>query len=125
MLKIGKVRACELAGGEFPELLDRGFLLYGVSDPEAPESNSIVCVRTEIDGSYRQARETVFVTKEEAALPDMDASCVHIKADMQKSAYGILPERYRALLPKTEYEQVGGRDAFWQSGAQSAGEETA
>ncbi len=108
MFKTGEVRACELAGEEFPQLAQKQFLLFGVSDPEAPKSNSIVYVRTDIDGSYREVREAVFVTKEEVELPGMDPSCVQIKAAMQKSMYGILLERYQALLPRAEYESVGG-----------------
>lgn len=108
MFKIGEVRACELAGSEFPELADKEFLLYGVSDPESPESNSVVYVRTKVDESYRQVRESIFVTKEEVALPDLDDSCVQIKAPMQKSMYGILLERYKSLLSGPGMEEING-----------------
>jgi UDP-3-O-[3-hydroxymyristoyl] glucosamine N-acyltransferase len=108
MFKINEVKACELAGTEFPELNGREFLIYGVSDPEAPEDNSIVYVRTDVDESYRNVKNTIFVTKEEVDLPELDESCVQIKAAMQKSMYGILLERFRALLPKAEMEQVNG-----------------
>lgn len=108
MFKIGEVKAGALAGEEFPALKGRSFLIYGVSDPEAPESNSIVYVRTVIDGSYPDVKEAVFVTKEEVELPGMDASCVHIKAKMQKNVYGVLLERLKGLLPGTEMEFVNG-----------------
>lgn len=108
MFKVGEVRAHDLAGTEFPQLLGRNFMIYGVSDPEAPESNSIIYVRTDVSGSYCQVREAVFVTKEEVELPDLDASCVHIKAAMQKSMYGVLLERYKAQLPAAELEAVAG-----------------
>ncbi len=116
MFKTGEVKACALAGTEFPKLADSKFLIYGVSDPEEPENNSIVYVRTEIDSSYREVRETIFVTKEEVKLPDMDASCVHIHVDMQKSAYGILLERYRKLLPDPGSEMRDG--SYISKGAQ-------
>lgn len=108
MFKIGEIKACELAGEEFPELRDRNFLLFGVSDPEAPESNSIVYVRTETAESYREVRECIFVTKEEVELPGLDDSCVQVRADMQKSMYGILLERYKEKLPKPEIELIDG-----------------
>ena len=47
MFKIGEIKMSELAGTAFPELAGREGLLYGVSDPEAPESNSMIYVRTE------------------------------------------------------------------------------
>lgn len=108
MFKIGEVRADDLAGEEFPSLKGRSFFIYGVSDPEAPESNSIIYVRTAVDGSYRDVKEAVFVTKEEVELPGLDASCVHIKAKMQKNVYGVLLERLKGLLPGTETEFVNG-----------------
>lgn len=108
MFKIGEIKASKLSGPEIPELIGRDFLIYGVSDPEAPESNSIIYVRTEIDESYRKIREAIIVTKEEVELPGLDASCVQIKAAMQKSMYGILLERLKEQLPKTELEPVNG-----------------
>ena len=47
MFKIGEIKMSELAGTAFPELAGREGLLYGVSDPEAPENNSMIYVRTE------------------------------------------------------------------------------
>ncbi len=108
MFKIGEVKACDLSENDIPELSQCRFLLYGVSDPEAPESNSIIYVRTEVSDSYRQVKEAVFVTKEEVELPDLDSSCVQIKAAMQKSMYGVLLERYKKMLPKSEMELVDG-----------------
>ena len=64
MFKTGEVRSCELAGTEFPELAGKEFSVYGVSDPEAPESNSMIYVRTDVDESYKNVREAIFVTKE-------------------------------------------------------------
>lgn len=108
MFKVGEIQAFLLAGEEFPELSERDFFLHGVSDPQMPENNSIVYVRTEVDASYQNVREAVFVTKEEVELPELDASCVQIKASMQKSMCGILLERYKSLLPKPELELVNG-----------------
>ena len=69
MFKIGEIKMSELAGTAFPELAGREGLLYGVSDPEAPESNSMIYVRTEVADSYTKVRDSIFVTKEEVELP--------------------------------------------------------
>lgn len=87
MFKIGEIKMSELAGTAFPELAGREGLLYGVSDPEAPESNSMIYVRTEIADSYTKVRDSIFVTKEEVELPGLHESCVQLKASMQKSLY--------------------------------------
>ena len=108
MFKIGKVEAGALAGEAFPALKRSRFLIYGVSYPQAPESNSMLYVRTTLDESYQDVKEAIFVTKEEVELPKMDASCVHLKAKMQKSMYGILLERLKELLPKAEMELIDG-----------------
>ena len=108
MFKTGEVRACELAGAEIPELAGKEFSVYGVSDPEAPESNSMVYVRTDVDESYKNVREAIFVTKETVELPELHPSCVQLKASMQKSLYGVLLERYKKLLPVYESEMTGG-----------------
>ena len=108
MFKTGEVRACELAGAEFPELAGKEFSVYGVSDPEAPESNSMIYVRTDVDESYKNVREAIFVTKETVELPELHPSCVQLKASMQKSLYGVLLERYKKLLPVYESEMTGG-----------------
>ena len=98
----------ELAGTAFPELAGREGLLYGVSDPEAPESNSMIYVRTEVADSYTKVRDSIFVTKEEVELPGLHESCVQLKASMQKSLYGVLLETYKKLLPKAELVQKNG-----------------
>ena len=108
MLKIGEIKMSELLGTAFPELAGREGLLYGVSDPEAPESNSMIYVRTEVADSYTKVRDSIFVTKEEVELPGLHESCVQLKASMQKSLYGVLLERYKKLLPVYESEMTGG-----------------
>ena len=108
MFKIGEIKMNELAGTAFPELAGREGLLYGVSDPEAPESNSMLYVRTEVADSYTKVRDSIFVTKEEVELPGLHESCVQLKASMQKSLYGVLLETYKKLLPKAELVQKNG-----------------
>lgn len=108
MLKIGEIKMSELLGTAFPELAGREGLLYGVSDPEAPESNSMIYVRTEVADSYTKVRDSIFVTKEEVELPGLHESCVQLKASMQKSLYGVLLETYKKLLPKAELVQKNG-----------------
>ena len=108
MFKIGEIKMSELAGTAFPELAGREGLLYGVSDPEAPESNSMIYVRTEVADSYTKVRDSIFVTKEEVELPGLHESCVQLKASMQKSLYGVLLETYKKLLPKAELVQKNG-----------------
>ena len=49
MFKTGEVRACELAGAEIPELAGKEFSVYGVSDPEAPESLSLIHIEGSIE----------------------------------------------------------------------------
>ncbi len=108
MFKIGEVRACELAGEEFPELIGRKFEIYGVSDPEGPQSNSIIYARTDVSGDYAGVRESIFVTKTDVELPKLHESCVQIRAVMQKSMYGVLLTRFRALLPRPVLQQRDG-----------------
>ena len=108
MFKIGEIKMSELAGTAFPELAGREGLLYGVSDPEAPENNSMIYVRTEVADSYTKVRDSIFVTKEEIELPGLHESCVQLKASMQKSLYGVLLETYKKLLPKAELVQKNG-----------------
>ena len=61
MFKIGEIKMSELAGTAFPELAGREGLLYGVSDPEAPENNSMIYVRTEVADSYTKVRDSLTV----------------------------------------------------------------
>ncbi|MDO4261024.1 MAG: hypothetical protein Q4C82_03005 [Eubacteriales bacterium] len=108
MFKIGEVKACRLAGEDCPELAGKEFPVYGVSDPERPESNTIVYVRTEVEGSLEGVREAIFVTKEDVNLPGLHPSCVQLKSPMQKSLCGVLLERYRSFLPKPALVQRDG-----------------
>lgn len=108
MFKLGEVKAGLLAEAGFEELRGKEFLIFGVSDQEAPENNTIVFVKSEADESYRQVREAVFVTREDMELPGLDASCVQLKGNMYKNIYGLLLEEYKKHLPKAEMELVNG-----------------
>lgn len=107
MFRIGEIRAGDLASAGFEELRGLDFPIYGISDQERPESNSIVFSKFRLDESYRNVKECIFVTKpdEELELPE---GCVQLKSGLHKTVYGLLLERFQELLPKPELKLTDG-----------------
>lgn len=104
MFKICEIRASELLGGDFDR---EDFLLYGVSDPEAPEDHTVIFVKGDRPENYTEIRNSIFITGRDChlALPD---SCIQIKDDLPKNRYGEILNRMQESLPGTEYEWSGG-----------------
>jgi len=107
MFKIGEIKAGQLADEQFPELKGLDFPIYGVSDQEEPQSNSIIFSKTGLSDDYQKVTECIFVTKmeEELCLPP---SCIQLKSSMHKTVYGCLLEKIKSLLPKPEMKLVNG-----------------
>ncbi len=81
--------------------------IYGVSDAEAPESHSIVFVKNQLADSYREVRESIFITREDMELC-LDGTCVHLKSPSPKNVFGELLEKIKSLAPKVEQKFVDG-----------------
>lgn len=107
MFKVCEIKAGRLLGREFLESGREDFLLYGVSDPEAPEDNSIIFVKGSLAENYTEVRHSIFITREGMELT-LDASCVQLKSSTPKNLYGELLERVETLLPRTEMNMVRG-----------------
>lgn len=101
MFKVCKIQAGALLG------TDQDFWIFGVSDPEAPEDNTIIFVKGALAESAAQVKNSIFITNEEAEL-SLDASCIHIKSSAPKNRYGELLERMVSLTPKAEMRLVDG-----------------
>lgn len=86
---------------------DQDFWIFGVSDPEAPEDNTIIFVKGALAESAAQVKNSIFITNEETEL-SLDASCIHIKSSAPKNRYGELLERMVSLTPKAEMRLVDG-----------------
>lgn len=95
MFKVCKIRAGALLD------TDDDFLIYGVSDPEAPEDNTVIFVKSALSESAAQVKNSIFITKEETAL-SLHPSCVHVRSHAPKNRYGELLERMVSLMPKAE-----------------------
>ncbi len=101
MFKLGEIQAGELLGTEDT------FFIYGVSDPESPESNTIIFVKNDLADSYPDVQESIFVTRTDLAL-SLDGSCVQLKSKMPKNCYGQLLEKLERMLPEPEMEMING-----------------
>ncbi len=86
---------------------DRQFLIYGVSDPEQPEDHSIIFVKEKLNESYRQVKESVFITKEDLALAP-DPSCIQLQSSRPKNLYGTLLKKLEDNLKPLELKSVNG-----------------
>lgn len=101
MFKVCEIQAGALLGTA------HDFMIYGVSDPEAPEDNTVIFVKGGLSERCAEVKNSIFITKEETEL-SLDASCVHIKSGAPKNRYGELLERMVKLMPETELHLEGG-----------------
>lgn len=99
-------KICKIQSGALLDT-DRDFLIYGVSDPEAPEDNTIIFVKGTLAESAAQVKNSIFITNEETELT-LDSSCIHLKSSAPKNLYGELLERLVSLMPKQEMRLVDG-----------------
>jgi len=99
-------KVCEIEAGRLLDT-DHEFLIYGVSDPEKPENNSVIFVKNSLDESYSDVRSSIFITKEDMELA-LDASCVQLKSSAPKNLYASLLEKMAAAMPKPKMQLVAG-----------------
>lgn len=107
MFKVCEISAGELLGADFDEEQQKDFLLYGVSDPEAPEDHTLVFVKSKLSDSYKNTRNCIYITDEEMEL-SLGDSCIQIRSRVPKNRYGELLERMVCLMPKAERNFVNG-----------------
>lgn len=98
-------KICDINAGKLIEGLD--FPIYGVSDIEMPESNSIIFVKKEITEACVNVKESIFVTKEDLEMK-LDSSSYQIRSKNHKELYGILLGKLRAEMPEYDYELIDG-----------------
>lgn len=106
MFKICEIWAGELLEADFPAG-KADFLLYGVSDPEAPEDHTIIFVKKELAESGAAVRDSIFVTGTDMEL-SLDPSCIQIRSRMPKNRYGEILKRLESLMPKAETKLLDG-----------------
>ena len=107
MFKVCEISAGELLGADFGEEQQKDFLLYGVSDPEAPEDHTLVFVKNKLSDSYKGTKSCIYITNEEMDL-SLGDSCIQIRSRAPKNRYGELLERMACLMPKAEWNFVNG-----------------
>lgn len=93
MFKVCEIRAGELLGNE------KDFMIYGVSDPEAPEDHTVIFVKNHPAEEYRNVRNSIFITHENVTL-NLEESCVHLKSGSPKNLYGELLEKIQLSMPE-------------------------
>lgn len=99
-------KICEIKAGQLLDS-DHDFMIFGVSDPEAPENHTIIFVKGGLAETYKEVKESIFITREDMEL-SLDASCVQLKSRTPKNLYGELLEKLESLLPETEQRLVDG-----------------
>ncbi|MBR5508846.1 MAG: hypothetical protein IKV59_02205 [Lachnospiraceae bacterium] len=107
MFKVCDIKAAKLLGTYFPRETCEDFQIYGVSDPEAPENNTLIFVKGDLAEQYTEVRNSVFITKEDVKL-DFDPSCVQLKSSMPKNLYGDLLKRMVKLMTPVDMRMVNG-----------------
>lgn len=100
------IKVCEIQAGALLRT-NHDFMIYGVSDPEAPENHTVIFVKGSLAENCAEVKNSIFITKEDMEL-SLDASCVHLKSRMPKNLYGELLERMVSLMPETEMRLVDG-----------------
>lgn len=99
-------KVCEIRAGELLDT-DHDFFIYGVSDPEAPEDNTVIFVKGSLAGYYTEVKNSIFITKEDTEITP-DESCVWLKSSTPKNRYGELLERMSGSIPGAELRLVDG-----------------
>lgn len=95
-------KVCETEAGRLLDT-EHKFLIYGVSDPEAPESNTVIFVKGDLHEEYSSVRNSIFITKEDMELQP-DPSCVQLKSSMPKNLYAALLRKIESFIPESEKE---------------------
>lgn len=107
MFKICEVKASGLLGADFERAGQEDFLLYGVSDPEAPEDHTLIFVKGEPSDACRRVQNSILITDEQTELQPARSS-IRIRSAMPKNRYGELLTRMADQMPKPELKQAGG-----------------
>lgn len=107
MFKVCDIKAGKLLGSRFPKETCADFVIYGVSDPEAPEDHTLIFVKGELAENFTEVRNSIFITKEELELT-LDSSCIQLKSSMPKNLYGELLLRIQKLSPQPDIRMVRG-----------------
>ena len=105
MFKVCEIRASALLQEDWTGQED--FLLYGVSDPEAPEDHTLIFVKGALAESCGQVRNSIFITKEGLEL-SLAASSIQLQSSSPKNLYGELLERIVRMLPEADRQMVNG-----------------
>lgn len=105
MFKVCEIRASALLQENW--IGQEDFLLYGVSDPEAPEDHTLIFVKGALAESCGQVRNSIFITKEGLEL-SLAASSIQLQSSSPKNLYGELLERIVRMLPEADRQMVNG-----------------
>lgn len=107
MFRICELWAGELIGDDFVRQEQKDFQIFGVSDPEDPETNTVIFVKGDLAENYTEIKNSLFITGPDCRL-SLDSSCIQLKSDMPKNLYGEVLTRICESLPAAEYELSGG-----------------
>ena len=107
MFRICELWAGELIGDDFVRQEQKDFQIFGVSDPEAPEANTVIFVKGDLAENYTEIKNSIFITGPDCRL-SLDSSCIQLQSDMPKNLYGEVLTRICESLPAAEYELSGG-----------------
>lgn len=107
MFKVCEISAAALLGPDFCREQKEDFLLYGVSDPEAPEDHTLIFVKGELSDDYKEAESCIFITNEETKLSLRDTS-IQLCSSSPKNLYGELLERMVCLMPQAKQHLTEG-----------------
>ena len=87
MFRICELWAGELIGDDFVRQEQKDFQIFGVSDPEEPEANTVIFVKGDLAENYTEIKNSIFITGQDCRL-SLDSSCIQLKSDMPKNLYG-------------------------------------
>lgn len=107
MFQICELWASELIGDELEQYGQEDFRIFGVSDPEEPETHTVIFVKGELAEEYTKIRNSIFITGPDRRLA-LDSSSIQLKSDAPKNRYGEILNRICEKLPYTEYDLVNG-----------------
>lgn len=106
-INAGRLLGAEALGAEIHGEGKEDFLLYGVSDPEAPENNTVIFVKGSLAENYTEVKNSIFITKEDMEL-SLDENSIQLKSQSPKNLYGELLERMVSLMPEAEMRMADG-----------------
>lgn len=105
MFKICEIKSSVLLKELYENQED--FLIYGVSDSEAPEDHTLVFVKNSLSEQYMDIQNSIFITEEETELL-LNASSIQIKSSVPKNLYGKLLERIVRQMPSSQFRLIEG-----------------